>query len=192
MNKAKFYDCIRENIFKSLTQAQVESIEAILNECVNIIDNRWVAYIFGTTYHETAYRMVPVEEIGKGKNKQYGKKVKQNGEPYEYPDKIYYGRGFVQLTWYENYERMGNILNIPLLEQPELALNSEISAKILVEGMTRGLFTGKKLSNYFNSTKEDWINARRIVNGLDRATTIASYSKRFFKCIVSNSDQNIT
>ena len=66
------------------------------------------------------------------------------------PDKIYYGRGDVQLTWYENYELMGKLLNIPLLEQPELALSPEISARIMIEGMTkgksnRGDFTGVSL-----------------------------------------------
>ena len=89
----------------------------------------------------------------------------------------------MQLTWYENYERMGRILGIPLLEHPELALDTEISAKILVVGMTKGLFTGKKLADYFNSEKEDWINARRIVNGLDRASDIANHSKKFLHCI---------
>jgi hypothetical protein len=169
-----------------LTQAQVESIEAILKESAFITDNRWIAYILGTTYHETAHKMIPVEEIGRGKGRPYGEKIKQNGEIYEYPDKIYYGRGFPQLTWYENYELYGKILGIPLLEQPELALNPEISAKILVTGMARGLFTGRKLSDYFNSIKEDWINARRIVNGLDQASTIAGYSKQFLQCIVSS------
>ena len=183
MDRNKFFDCIGKNIFSTLPQERINSINAILDECEGINDERWVAYILGTAYHETAHRMVPVEEIGKGKGKRYGKKIKQNGQPYEYSDKIYYGRGFVQLTWYENYERMGNILNIPLLEQPELALDPEISAKILVEGMTRGLFTGRKLSDYFNSAKEDWINARRIVNGLDCANKIAGYSKQFLQCI---------
>jgi len=70
-----------------------------------------------------------------------------------------------------------------LLEHPELALDTEISAKILVVGMTKGLFTGKKLADYFNSEKEDWINARRIVNGLDCANKIAGYSKQFLQCI---------
>jgi hypothetical protein len=191
MDRAKFYDCIRKNIFGVLTQAQVNSIEAILDECANIDDARMVAYILGTTYHETARRMLPITELGKGRNMKYGKKIKQNGEPYDYPYKIYYGRGFVQLTWYDNYEKMGKILNIPLLEQPELALIPEISAKIMVEGMTRGLFTGRKLSDYFNQEKEDWINARRIVNGLDKAEQVATYSKRFLKCIISSSDQDI-
>ena len=184
MDRNKFFNCIGKNIFSTLPQERVDSINAILDECEDISDDRWIAYILGTTYHETAYKMLPIEEIGKGKNRPYGKKVKYNGEPYEYPDKLYYGRGFVQLTWYENYERFGKILGIPLLEQPELALKPDVSAKILVIGMTKGLFTGKKLSDYFNSKKGDWINARRIVNGLDCATIIANYSKKFLHCVI--------
>jgi hypothetical protein len=106
-----------------------------------------------------------------------------SGKPYTYPDKIYYGRGFVQLTWYENYEKFGNLLSIPLLENPELALNVDISAKILVLGMRKGLFTGKKLDDYFNSEVTDWINARRIVNKLDKAEKIAEYAKQFYTCL---------
>jgi hypothetical protein len=47
------------------------------------------------------------------------------------------------------------LLNIPLLENPELALDTNVSAKILVIGMEKGLFTGKKLDNYFNEEKTD-------------------------------------
>ena len=116
-----------------------------------------------------------------------GKKIKYNRQPYDYPDKIYYGRGDVQLTWYENYELMGKLLNIPLLEQPELALSPEISARIMIEGMTKGAsnrgdFTGVSLENYFNATKDDPINARRIINSLDQANKIAGYYDRFFGC----------
>ena len=46
-----------------------------------------------------------------------------------------------------------------------------------------GLFTGKKLPQYFNKTAEDWINARRIVNKLDKAPQIAAYAKRFYGAI---------
>ena len=183
MDRNKFFDCIGKNIFSTLPQERIDSINAILDECEGINDERWVAYILGTAYHETAYTMMPIEEYSKGVNRPYGKKIKKSGEVYHYPDKLYYGRGFVQLTWYENYERMGRILGIPLLEHPELALDTEISAKILVVGMTKGLFTGKKLADYFNSEKEDWINARRIVNGLDRASDIANHSKKFLHCI---------
>ena len=69
---------------------------------------------------------------------------------------------------------MGRILGIPLLQKPELALVPEHSANIMFEGMTRGVtfkgdFTGRCLEQYFNDTTEDWYNARRVINGVDRA-----------------------
>ena len=48
---------------------------------------------------------------------------------------------------------------------------------VCVAGMVHGTFTGKKLSNYFTATKSDWTNARRIINGLDKAAPIASLAK---------------
>ena len=136
--------------------------------------------------------MQPIEEYGKGKGRPYGKKIKFNRTPYTYPDKIYYGRGDVQLTWYENYELMGKLLNIPLLEQPELALNPEISARIIIEGMTRGKsnkgdFTGVSLETYFNASKTDPVNARRIINGLDKAELIAGYYYKFYETLLQDS-----
>lgn len=183
MYRETFFSCIENSIFTSFTYGQVYSINAIFDECTDMTDDRQIAYILGTAYHETAHKMLPIEEIGKGEGRPYGRKQKQSGAMYRSPDKLYYGRGFVQLTWYENYERMGKILKLPLLEQPELALDTKVAAKILVVGMRQGLFTGKKLDDYFNDTKEDWVNARRIVNGLDRANIIANYSKQFLRCL---------
>ena len=49
--------------------------------------------------------------------------------------------------------------------------------------METGLFTSKKFGDYFSTTKEDWVNARKIINGLDRAPQIADYGKRFYGAI---------
>ena len=49
--------------------------------------------------------------------------------------------------------------------------------------MMEGWFTGKKLSNYFDLQKEDWRNARRIINVLDKADLIASYGKQYYAAI---------
>ena len=46
-------------------------------------------------------------------------------------------------------------------------------------GMVDGLFTGKRLADFFNPTKTGWTNSRRIINGLDRADTIAGYARKF-------------
>lgn len=191
MNSTAFFNSIKASLFNGrLTQKQVEGINFKL-EAFNqsgIRDNRWKAYMLATSYHETAKTMQPIEEYGKGKGRPYGQKIMYSGKPYKFPDKIYYGRGDVQLTWYENYKLMGKLLNIPLLEQPELALNPEISARIMIEGMTRGRsnrgdFTGVSLETFFNSTKSDPINARRIINGLDQANKISGYYYKFLEAI---------
>jgi putative chitinase len=187
INRKHFFDTIRESLFKgSFSQPQVEGMDSILDrwEASGLTDLRWLAYMLATVYHETAKTMQPIEEYGKGKGYKYGKKIKRSGIAYTLPDKLYYGRGYVQLTWYENYETMGRLLGIDLLNHPEMALHPGIAADIMFEGMTKGNshfgdFTGKSLENYFNDKKEDWVNARRIINGTDKADLIAGFGKKF-------------
>lgn len=191
MNRTIFFNEIRSSLFGGrLTQSQVDGINFKLDawEQSGFNDPRWLAYMLATSYHETAHTMQPIEEYGKGRGKPYGQKIRHDRKPYTHPDKIYYGRGDVQLTWYENYEAMGKLLGIHLLEQPELALNPEISAKIMIEGMTkgksnRGDFTGVSLETYFNATKDDPVHARRVINGLDKANLIAGYHNKFLTAI---------
>lgn len=193
MNTKSFYDLIRGSLFKGkLSAKQVEGINAILAEyeriCVN--DLRKLAYILATAYHESAQTMQPIAEYGKGKNYDYGKKLKMSRKPYTTPDKLYYGRGLVQLTWYENYANMGKILGLPLLEQPELLLTMDVSVKVLFEGMLKGKssfgdFTGKSLENYFTADKTDWVNARRIINGTDAAQKIAGHAEAFYEALTA-------
>lgn len=184
INREEFYDCIRASFFNGvLSHAQVEGIEGILNEWDKrgLTDLRWLAYMLATTYHETAKTMRPIEEYGKGRGRKYG-------EPDPKTGKIYYGRGFVQLTWNWNYKKMGTLLGIPLYESPHLALNIDVATKILFEGMLRaeskkGDFTGVSLEDFFNDNREDWVHARKIINGLDKAELIAGYGKKFFECL---------
>jgi hypothetical protein len=44
--------------------------------------------------------------------------------------------------------------------------------------MTDGWFTGKKLANYFVGETADYVNARRIINGLDQADRISRFARR--------------
>lgn len=186
MNSKSFYDSIRAELFKgAISSKQFEGIEAIISEynkqCVS--DVRKLAYILATAYHETAKTMQPIAEYGKGKNYGYGKKLNMSRKPYTTPNQLYYGRGFVQLTWYENYEAMGKRLGLDLLNNPDLMLTLEPSIQTMFIGMKMGMFTGKKLSDYFNHTKTDWVNARRIINGTDKAELIAGYAKTFYKAL---------
>ena len=58
-------------------------------------------------------------------------------------------------------------------------LEHEPAALILFDGMIEGWFTGVGLPSFFNSDTEDPYNARKTVNGLDKADLIAGYYKSF-------------
>lgn len=137
----------------------------------SITDLRQIAYVLATVKHEVGNTFEPITEKGSDK---YLK-----GKPY-YP---FIGRGYVQLTWRSNYEKFGMLLGIDLVNNPGLANDPETAFKILEIGMTKGLFTGKKLSDYFNDKTTDWFNARRIINGLDSAEKIASYGKQYYEIL---------
>lgn len=187
INRKFFFTNSRLHLFDgSMTAKQVEGIQAILDYWERNYtkkDDRWLAYILATAHHETGRTMQPVEEWGKGKSRKYGTMTKMNGTKYISPTQIYYGRGHVQLTWYENYDRIGRLIRQDLLHRPELALDLQISAKILIEGMIGGWFTGKKLIDYFNPTTESWLNARRIINGVDKQQLIKSYAMKYYASI---------
>lgn len=193
MNNQVFFGEISKSLFNgqiSSSQRKGIGIKLTVFDLFCINDKRWQAYMLATSYYETGRTMQPVEETGNGAGKPYGKKLKYDGTVYSLPDRLYFGRGDVQLTWYENYELMGEILDLPLLLYPELALDPEISAYIMVEGMTGGMsakgdFTGVSLDNYFNRRTEDPFNARRIINGLDQASRIEGFYNKFLRAFES-------
>lgn len=186
-NRKFFFENSRRTLFDgSFRQSQIKGLTAMLDEWEKNwakSDDRWLAYMLATAHHETDRTMQPIEEYGKGKKLAYGKRVKMSRAPYTDTDAIFYGRGFVQLTWYENYAKAGAKLKVDLLHHPELSMESSNASKIMFYGMTEGWFTGKSLKNYFNATTEDWINARRIINGTDKAQLISSYAKKYYGCL---------
>lgn len=144
------------------------------------------AYILGTAAWETNYTFEPVREayyLG-SKAEAYRKKLRY------YP---WYGRGFVQLTWEENYKKAGKRIGVDLTTNPDKAMDPYIAAEILVVGMKEGWFTGKDLDDYIDSVdesdKEDFLefyNARRIVNGMDKANEIAILAEKYEKELVAS------
>jgi putative chitinase len=172
INRKIFFDKIRQSLFKgSLSQSQVDGMNYMLDvfeNDYNWSDLRWISYAFATAYHETAFTMQPIKE--------YGGESYLQSKPY-YP---YYGRGYVQLTWEENYRKMGDKLGVNMLgANKDKALEPSIAAEVMYVGMRDGDFTGKKLSTYFSSSVNDPVNARRIINGTDKAQTIAGYHDKF-------------
>lgn len=170
INRPATFDNLIKN-FGKLKQSQVDAFNLFFDEWGGV-DKRHLAYILATVWHETAKTMLPIEEYGKGKGKGY--------------DGLYYGRGYVQLTWLDNYRKATakNNKGWNFILHPELALEVEPAMWICFEGMKNGWFTGKKLSDYFNDTKTDPVNARRIINGLDCANLIEVLYNKFYNSIV--------
>jgi hypothetical protein len=174
MNRAVFFNAVRESIFGGrLLPDQVSGCEAIMDafQAAGLTDLRWLAYMLATAFHETAHTMQPIEEFGKGRGRKYG----IPSGPF---NKVYYGRGYVQLTWLHNYERAQRELGAPFVRFPEQVLEPSNAAKIMIRGMTEGWFTGKRLADFLGK-KTDFTNARKIINGLDCAGKIAGYASHF-------------
>lgn len=207
INRKFFFDQARLSLFGgTLKSAQVNGIEFILNQWEPTHahwDDRWLAYALGTTHHETDMHMQPIREYGSTKylENNYGPagrnpaRARRMGNTQPGDGVRYCGRGFVQLTWKNNYAAMSRHLSqvfgqdIDLVAHPDLAMQPEYAAEIMFHGMHVGAFTGKKFSDFFSKTadgrigKDDWVNARRTINGTDRASVIASIARRYYSAI---------
>jgi hypothetical protein len=180
----KFFAALRP-LFGKMTAAQVEGIEAKLAAFAAAASPiAHIAYGLATSFWETGQKMQPVQEIGRGRGYPYGKPGKHGGQ-------IAYGRGDVQLTWDYNYERADGELGLKgaLTSNYDRALETEISAQIMVLGMTEGWFTGRKFSSYLPvkglATLPQFTSARRIINGIDRAEKVAGFAMSFQAALVA-------
>jgi len=137
-----------------------------------------IAYTFATVYHETKATWEPVSEaFWLSDPEAYLRTLRY------YP---YYGRGYSQLTWKSNYQRMSEHTGYDLVSDPDMAMVPEVAAEILVYGMMHGFSPrGDHIGMYINKDEVDWIGARRVVNLNDKAQLIASYAKRIFSNLIN-------
>jgi putative chitinase len=195
INRNFFFDRARIELFSgSFKKAQLDGLTAILDrwEASHADqDDRWLAYMLATAHHETDRTMQPITEYGGPKY--FTRKYDVTGERPALAKKMgnttpgdgprYCGRGYVQLTWKVNYQKAKDKLGPDFVGTPTLALDARNASDIMFLGMAEGWFTTKTLADYFNTTKEDWINARRIINGTDKANLIAEYGKKYYSLI---------
>jgi predicted chitinase len=201
MDRAPFFASLRRSIFSTgLKQWQVDGIEAILRACERhrIADGRHVANVLAQVYHETGGQMLPVKETVYASSidrdpsdatviARLEKAFAAGQLPWvksPYWKDGWFGRGSIQLTHEDNYARLGAALGVDLVGNRDLALDLDVSASIAVVGMSHGLFTGKKLSDFFGA-KSDPTAARAIVNG-DTKTVgpkIATYHAGFLAAL---------
>jgi hypothetical protein len=170
-----YFDAVRASLFSgSLTQQQVDGQEAILADWEGTYeqtydDLRFLAYALATTIHETASTMWPIEEYGAPTcgGAEYAKVDPETGNRF-------YGRGYVQLTWKDNYRSSTSKLGLSgeddLVWHPEKALDPFIAGHIMFRGMLEGWFRSdskgrQTLTRYFNDTTDDAYTAREIING---------------------------
>lgn len=182
---AAFFAAVRK-LTQGLNQTQVDSINALVNGAAHWPIG-WLAYGLATAWHEAI--LEPINEYGttayffrrydKAGDKPHIAKALGNTEP---GDGVrFHGRGLVQLTGRANYAKAGAYLGIDLIANPDLALEPDNAARILIWGMETGAFTGKSLKDYISDrgTHAQFAAARRIVNGLDQAERIAGYADKF-------------
>lgn len=204
MDKKTFFDVIR-NTFGKLTQGQVSGIEALLAACAEwgVDDTHHVANILAQVAHETGLQMEPVKETvyatSKDRNPSDKLVIQRLDNAYKngllpwvkvpYWRDGWFGRGLIQLTHRHLYERVGKAIGVDLVTNRDAALDLKISAAVAVVGMAKGLFTGKKLSDYvfpeaLGNTPKD--NPRRIVNGNDGTDAkVAKLHNQFYTALVA-------
>lgn len=131
-----------------------------------------MAYVLATAYWETARTMKPVREYG--------------GETYLKSKKYYpyVGMGYVQITWKDNYEKASKALGVDFVKNPKLLLEPKYAAPIMIRGMIEGWFAGDNkgrhtLARHITLKKSDFVEARRIINGVDKKNEIAKIAEEY-------------
>lgn len=200
VNLTAFFDTMRKGriLGPTLSADEVSGCQAIIAACA-AWPVSWTAYALATAYHETAGTMQPIKEYGgpayfrrmydpEGSRphvaKRLGNTVPGDGVKFA-------GRGYVQLTGRTNYQRAQDKLGVPFVSDPDLAMKPDHAAAIMARGMTEGWFTGRKMSDYLPAhgpaKKADFVSARRIINGTDRANDIANFALEFQRALGSGS-----
>lgn len=165
-----FFRAVRTTIFGGrLTNGQVDGMTRIVEYWQSDYPKMSAdefAYVLATIAWETDRKMVPVREAG--------------GEAYLRRKKYYpwVGEGLVQVTWEANARKLGAKRPGDLMQWP-IALHAAFF------GMATGMFTGKKLADYIGNGRRDYLNARRIINGTDRAREVGAYALSFRAALIA-------
>lgn len=194
MNSAAFFGAVRPMFGGKLTESQVQGLNILLKATEGLpLAHR--AYLLATAHHETAKTMQPVRETLATSDDQAIRRLdaawskgqlKSVSKPYWRRDvdgKAWFGRGYVQITHKDNYARAGKLVGVDLVRDPSAALNPTVAARLLVDGSRAGIFTGKRLADFLDGPRPDYVGARRVINGLDRADQIADLAEGYERAL---------
>lgn len=157
-----------------------QNVPSILAQCLNdgVSNRKQIAYVLATAEHESHFGRFMIE-LASGDAYEGRTDL---GNTHAGDGRRYKGRGYVQITGRINYSHWSQRLGIDLIGQPELASQANIAVQILVQGMRDGSFTGLKLADFIGN---DFVSARKIINGLDRAQQIADIATAYAEAIKS-------
>ncbi|AHY26819.1 putative endolysin [Acinetobacter phage vB_AbaP_Acibel007] len=187
------FDYLR-SIYGKLSQSQVDGLNFLVSKMKQAgFTYPEAAYGLATVYVETDKTFQPIAERGSDKylsKYDTGKLAVRLGNTPEADGdgQLYKGRGYVQITGRANYKFFSTITGKDLIKNPDLALDAEVSTKIMTHGMLNGSFTGvgfrrKRPVSRYNLAQ--YIAARNIINGTDRAAEIAQHAIVFEKALRS-------
>lgn len=196
-NRKRFFDTYRSR-FGPLTQDLVDALEFLLGQIEpddrfddTDKDRRQLAYCLATFKWETQHTMRPIDEFGSADhfNKRYGPQTKVGkmlGNIFDGDGDTFHGRGYVQLTGRANYTKAGRRFEQELVTQPVQAKQPHLAYQIAIQGMKEGWFTGRKLDQFITAGKApEFERARAIINGTDKAQTIADLARRFDEVLIA-------
>jgi putative chitinase len=197
---------LRKKPFGRFTNGQVEGINAILDAHARYGAKTSVpqlAYVFATPHLETGGTMQPIKEWGGTAyfTKMYDIKGSRPAKARELGNLTpgdgakYCGRGYVQLTGKNNYAKATKKLremgfDVDFVNRPDDVMIPLYAAIIMFVGMEEGWFTGKDLDDYIDDRVDgdehkDFVQARRIINGTDKAEAIAEYADAYLAALVA-------
>jgi peptidoglycan hydrolase-like protein with peptidoglycan-binding domain/predicted chitinase len=157
------------------------SIPLLFKACdtFGVTDTNQIAYILATVEHESMLGQW-MEEFASGQAYEWRADLGNN----QWGDgPRFKGRGYIQITGRMNYKRWSQLLGVDLIREPHRASEPNLAAEIAVRGMRDGSFTNHRLDDHINEGKQDFYNARRIVNGLDRAEHIAAIAREYVRVL---------
>jgi predicted chitinase len=188
VNRTTFLEVVRPFFNGKLDQDQINGMFALLDAGKGLPLHH-MANILAQVRRETGGIMAPIKETvlasHKDRNPSDAEVISRLDRAFSagrltwvktpYWRDGWFGRGQIQITHKSNYDKFG--------VTKDQALVLRHSARIAVEGMSKGMFTGRKLSDYNFPTDLDnpaRTNPRRIVNGVDGSDKdVARFHRQF-------------
>ena len=195
IDRQEFFAALRPMFGGKLSQTQVEGIDAILQAGSDLPPHH-LAHCLAHVRRETGGGMYPIKETvmpsHKDKNPSDAEVIRRLDAAFAKGQLPWvktpywrggaFGRGQIQVTHADNYAKFG-------ISNYADALKLDVSARVVVEGMSQGKFTGRKLSDYDFPVALDAPparNPRRIVNGKDGSDAeVARYHRQFYEVIMA-------